>query len=110
MVGRLRRYVKTLGILLILAALFTGMLGCSPGGAAQYSLRISSTAGGTVTTPGEGLFRYASGTVVTLVANPDRGYQFVSWVGNADTIANVKAATTTVTMNNHYFLIANFDD
>jgi hypothetical protein len=48
--------------------------------------------------------------VVTLVANPDRGYQFVSWVGNADTIANVKAATTTVTMNNHYFLIANFDD
>jgi Divergent InlB B-repeat domain len=104
--------VKRVIIFLILGALIAGVVGCSPGGSAGifggYGISISSSIGGTVTTPGEGLFRYAQGTVVTLVAEPDRGYRFVSWVTNAGTITNIYAATTTITVNNYYFVTAMF--
>jgi len=89
------------------------MAGCVsgiPGFTPQYTIKISSTTGGTVTDPGEGLFRYAAGTVVDLVAEADRGYEFVDWVSNAGTIADVYDATTTITLNkNYYFVIADFD-
>ena len=98
----------------MIVALVVGMVGCVPGVpgfTAQYTIRISSTTGGTVTDPGEGLFRYAAGTVVNLVAKSDRGYEFGAWVSNAGTIADVYDATTTITLNkNYYFVIANFDD
>ena len=103
--------MKRASIFLLIVALVVGMTGCEPGFTAQYTIRISSTIGGTVTTPGEGLFRYAAGTVVNLVAEPDRGYSFVGWTTNANTIADVYDATTTITLNkNYYFVIANFDD
>jgi hypothetical protein len=87
------------------------MIGCQPGFTAQYTLKVSSGLGGTVTTPGEGLFRYAAGSVVTLVAEEDRGYGFAGWVSNANTIANTSNATTTITLNkNYYFVIASFKD
>ncbi|HXZ95151.1 MAG TPA: hypothetical protein VEG28_04475 [Dehalococcoidia bacterium] len=99
-------------IFLILGALIIGVAGCSPGGTSGilggYSITISSTAGGKVTSPGEGSFSYAGGTVVNLVAEPDLGYHFVRWTGNAETIANVYAATTTITADNYYFVIAQF--
>jgi uncharacterized protein YkwD len=76
--------------------------------AGQYSLTISSTAGGSVTTPGEGTFIYDAGTVVSLVATPATGYQFVNWTGDVGTIANVNAASTTITMNDSYSIQANF--
>jgi hypothetical protein len=98
-------------IFLILGALIVGVVGCSPGGGGifgGYSITISSTAGGKVTSPGEGSFSYAGGTVVTLVATPDLGYHFVRWTGNAGTIADVYAATTTMAVNNYYFVIAQF--
>jgi uncharacterized repeat protein (TIGR02543 family) len=41
-------------------------------------LTVYSSAGGLVTTPGEGIFVYDPGTVVTLVATPDSGYYFVN--------------------------------
>jgi hypothetical protein len=103
--------VKRVIIFLILGALIVGMVSCSPGGSGVfggYSISISSTIGGKVTTPGEGSFSYAGGTVVTLVATPDLGYHFVNWVTNANTIANVYAATTTITVNNYYFVTALF--
>lgn len=78
-------------------------------GSAQYSLIISSTVGGSVTTPGEGPFSYDGGTAVSLVATPDSGYQFVSWTGNVHAIADVNAASTTITMNDDYSAIANFE-
>jgi hypothetical protein len=107
-------YVKRVIIFLILGALIVGVVGCGPGGIGGifggYSIRISSTIGGTVTAPGEGLFSYAKGTVVTLVAEPDRGYRFACWTSNAGTIANVYAATTTITLNqNYWFVFANFE-
>jgi len=85
------------------------MIGCEPGFTAQYTLKVRSGTGGTVTTPGEGLFRYAAGARVNLVATPERGHGFVGWTTNANTIADAYNATTTVTLNkNYYFVIANF--
>jgi hypothetical protein len=75
----------------------------------RYSLSISSTEGGSVTKPGEGVFLlYVAGRVVDLVATPDSGYRFVNWTGNVDTIADVEDATTTITMNGDYVITANF--
>jgi len=75
----------------------------------EYDLLIASTAGGSVTLPGEGAFTYGPGTVVSLAANPATGYQFDNWTGNVDTIANVNAASTTITMNDSYSITANFE-
>jgi hypothetical protein len=71
-------------------------------------LTTSSTEGGSVTTPGEGMFTYDEGAVVDLVAEADDGYQFDEWTGGVGTIADVHAATTTITMNGNYSIIANF--
>jgi len=74
-----------------------------------YDLTISSTTGGTVTTPGEGTFTYDVGDVVNLVASPGTGYQFDNWTGDVATIADVNDATTTITMNGNYGITANFE-
>jgi len=78
---------------------------------AQYDLTISSTDGGNVTAPGEGLFPdYDAGTVVNLVATPDAGYQFDHWTGGTGNIDDRYAANTTITMNGDYSLTANFEE
>ena len=78
--------------------------------AKPYSLTISSTEGGSVTTPGEGAFIHNVGTVVNLVATPDTGFRFVNWTGDVGTIANVNAASTTITMNGDYSVTASFEE
>jgi len=78
--------------------------------ARSYALTISSTEGGSVTTPGEGTFVYGEGDVVKLVATPDPGYGFVSWTGDVGTVANVNAASTSITMNGDYSVTANFEE
>jgi polyhydroxybutyrate depolymerase len=78
---------------------------------AQYDLTISSTDGGNVTTPGEGLFPdNDAGTVVNLVATPDEGYRFSSWTGTTTTIDDRHAAETTITMEGDYEITANFEE
>jgi hypothetical protein len=74
----------------------------------QYDLIASSTEGGSVATPGQGVFTYDVGTVVDLIAAPAAGYRFVEWTGDVDTIADVHAATTAITMNGVYSITANF--
>lgn len=74
-----------------------------------YRLTISSTAGGSVTEPGEGMFIRTGGTVVTLVAEPAEGYRFVKWTGDVDTIIDVYSDRTAVTMHDSYSIIANFE-
>ncbi len=74
----------------------------------EFSLTVSSTAGGSVTTPGEGTFVYDTGTVVSLVATPVSDYRFVNWTGDTGTLDNVNAASTTITMNGDYSITANF--
>jgi len=74
----------------------------------QYYLTTASTAGGSVTTPGEGTSSYDEGTVVNLVAEPEEGYRFVGWIGDVDAIANIDAASTTISTDGDYSVKANF--
>jgi hypothetical protein len=74
----------------------------------QYDLTTFSTEGGSVTEPGEGVFTYDGGTVVDLVATPDEGYQFDEWTGDVDTIVDIEADVTTITINGDYSITANF--
>jgi hypothetical protein len=76
----------------------------------QCVLTTSSTAGGSVTTPGERSFTYNVGMVVDLVAEPEKGYRFANWSGDVDTIARVSAPTTTITMSGYYSITANFEE
>jgi len=78
--------------------------------AQQYNLAINSTAGGEVIVPGEGGFAYDTGAVIDLEATPDAGYEFVSWSGDVDTIADVAAAETTITVDGDYSVMASFEE
>jgi hypothetical protein len=75
----------------------------------RNSLTISSTSGGSVTTPGEGMFLYDNGTVVNLVAANETHYHFVNWTGDVSSIADVTAPSTNITMNGSYSITANFE-
>jgi hypothetical protein len=46
--------------------------------------------------------------MVILMAEADDGYQFAGWSGEVDTIADVNAATTTITMDSSYSVRADF--
>ena len=98
--------MKKLSILLVTVALVAGSIGCV---GVAYDLTISSTEGGSVTTPGEGTTTCDEGEVVNLKATPDAGYRFVNWTGEVDSIADVENATTTITMNDSYSITANFE-
>ncbi len=74
----------------------------------RYDLTTGSTDGGQVTGPGEGIFNYDCGTVVDLAAEAEAGYRFGQWTGDVGTIANVSAASTTITMQGDYAITANF--
>jgi hypothetical protein len=73
-----------------------------------YTLTISSTGGGSVIIPGQGTFAYDHETVVDLVAMTSTFYNFDKWTGDVDTIADVNAAATTITMNGDYSITAEF--
>jgi len=77
-------------------------------GSDKFQLYITSADGGEVTEPGKGVLSYDEGTVVNLVAEANEGSYFINWNGDVATIANVNAATTTITMNDSYFICANF--
>ncbi len=72
-------------------------------------LTVSSTTGGAVAAPGEGVFSYPLGTEVSLVATPEEGYRFVGWSGEVDTVAGTSSASTTITMDSSYSVAAGFD-
>ncbi len=104
---------------LVAVALIVGMVGCAGSGGngdggESYTLTIDSTTGGTVTVdnvtiPGKAMFTYDPGTVVGLIATPSAGYRFAEWTGDVDTIANVNAASTTITMQGNYEVTADFE-
>jgi hypothetical protein len=75
----------------------------------RRSLTISSTPGGEVVSPGEGMFLYDAGTVVQLAATADEHCHFVEWTGDVSTIGDPHAATTNITMNDSYSIAANFE-
>jgi hypothetical protein len=76
-----------------------------------YTLTISLTSGGNVTTPGIDTYVYGNSTVVPLVAVPDTSnhYHFAGWTGDVGTVADVNAAATNITMDNNYCVKANFE-
>jgi len=101
------RLISVALVTILLFMILGNSIGCG-GGGTQYTLTITSTAGGNVTDPGEGTFTYDAGMVVDLVATPDSGYQFVNWTGDVSTIGFVDAPTTIMTMNGNYTITANF--
>jgi hypothetical protein len=107
-ITRKPNYAKRIAIFLITVFLVSEMVGCFTPFRMQYQLTISSTEGGQVRTPGEGIFTYSEGTVVNLTAEADDAYQFVNWTGNVSNIADVHNSTTTITMNCDYSITANF--
>jgi hypothetical protein len=102
------RSILTLAIVLTLS---TGIIGCGfeaiPEG--QYTLTVSSSRCGYVNSPGEGVFVYDKGTVVDLVANTVGDNPFVEWTGDVGTVADVGAASTSITMNDDYAVTAVFE-
>jgi hypothetical protein len=79
--------------------------------APRRTLTVSSTSGGSVTDPGEDAFEYDHQQIVPIVAEAQVGYEFVEWTGTAVDAGDVDdpcAASTTVTMNGDYTLVANF--
>lgn len=113
-------HVARIGIVLVALALIAGTVGCGEGGAdavgdrESYTLTVDGMAGGVVTVdsvsiPGRGTFTYDAGTVVSLNATADSGYQFVEWTGDVGTVDNVRASQTIITVNGSYFITANFE-
>jgi hypothetical protein len=105
---RRHHYAARVSIFLITVALIAGMVGCVQSVVLSYDLTVASTAGGSVTVPGEGTSTYDEETVVNLVATPDPGYRFINWAGNVSTIGDVDNATTIIVMNDSYFVVGNF--
>ncbi|MCP4543949.1 MAG: right-handed parallel beta-helix repeat-containing protein, partial [Chloroflexi bacterium] len=70
-----------------------------------YNLTTSSTAGGSITTPGEGTFTYNCNAVASLVATPASCYEFAGWTGD---VADPNSAITTITMNESKSVTAGF--
>ena len=76
----------------------------------EYDLTIFSTAGGSVTEPGEGTFTYEEGAMVDLRVAVEESSRFVNWTGDVDTIADVTATATNITMYGDYSITANFEE
>jgi hypothetical protein len=74
-----------------------------------YTLTLGVSGNGS-TSPSVGQHTYAAGTVVSITAAPAGGYRFVNWTGSVGTVANVIAATTAVTMNADYSIMANCEE
>jgi len=106
--------MRKLVILLVTLALIAGVAGCpadpEPVPPVEYSLTLSSSVGGSVTTPGEGTFSYDAGTEVGLVAKPDVGYRFLNWTGDVSNIVDPEAVETVIMMSDHCSITANFED
>jgi exo-poly-alpha-galacturonosidase len=74
-------------------------------------LTVTSTSGGTVTTPGIGTYTYPYGIAVNIAATANTHNHFVNWSGTGVTagkVANPNLASTTITMDANYTVQANF--
>lgn len=100
-------------LLAVVLALSVGFMGCVDEEVpeiTEYKLAVSSTEGGEVTGPGEGIFTYDEGEVVDLMATKGPGYVFDKWTGDVGSIADVEDATTTISMNGDYIIVASFKE
>ena len=70
----------------------------------MHTLTISVNGSGS-TSPTAGKHSYQEGTVVSITATPDSGWQFDSWTGD---VAEPDLTTTTLTMDSNKTITANF--
>jgi uncharacterized repeat protein (TIGR02543 family) len=70
----------------------------------DLTMVVDPTGGGT-TTPAEGVHNYPENEVVAITASPAAGYTFDHWIGD---VADVNAASTTVTMDADQTVTAHF--
>lgn len=82
-------------IAILLCMVLGNSIGCTS--TTNYTLTMSSTAGGSVT-PAVGAHTYSAGAGVNLIATPDGGYRFVNWTAPAGNFTDATAAHTTFTM------------
>ena len=66
----------------------------------QYTLTVTASEGGTVSTEGG---TYDEGTEVTVTATPDDGYEFIEWDGNDN-----QSNSFTISVNSNITIQANF--
>jgi hypothetical protein len=76
----------------------------------NHTITISSTAGGSVTNPGEGAFTYGGNLTIYIQATADDCYHFVKWTGSAVSGKPVDASdpSTSIVVDGDYNLVANF--
>ena len=101
-------HVRRVILLLVTLALVAVIAACN--GPDAYQLSVSGTSGGSVTSPGEGVFTYDPGTVIELVATPDDSYEFRRWTGDTQDITDPNSASTNITMNGDYSVTAEFEE
>ncbi|MCF7974105.1 MAG: leucine-rich repeat domain-containing protein [Phycisphaerae bacterium] len=81
-------------------------------GGIRYTLTITSTQGGSVTVPGEGMQGpYTSSTFIVMNATPNAGYAFSGWTGSAaeaGKVIDAQSASTAVIVDGTYTVTANF--
>lgn len=70
-----------------------------------YSLEINAENGNVSVDPGEGMYGYVEGTIVSLIASPDNGYRFTGWNGDLSGTEN----PVTLTMDSDKTITANFE-
>jgi uncharacterized repeat protein (TIGR02543 family) len=97
--SRKHHYRERLSIFLIMVALIGGMVSCDGTAPLKYDLTVAAdpTAAGTATDETNGS-PYAEGTIVSIKAEANTGYEFVSWTAPAGTFADANAEETTFTM------------
>lgn len=71
-----------------------------PSAPTQYTLTVTASEGGTVSTEGG---TYDEGTEVTVTATPDDGYEFIEWDGNDN-----QSNSFTISINSNLTIQANF--
>ncbi len=103
-----RSLLSKTGLLFAVILVLIG-ISCGQVDDAKVDLQLSSTSGGSVTTPGEGRFAYDQGAEVPLQAKAHPGFRFVSWSGNVDFVADINSVSTTVTVNASSSIRADFE-
>jgi Divergent InlB B-repeat domain len=72
-------------------------------------LMVTSTTGGSVTTPGEGFFVYEYGDTVSLNSHAEDHHHFVNWSGDITSILDPGSSNTSIVMNANCTIQANFE-
>jgi hypothetical protein len=104
----MKRKLMLVALITLLVCTGFGFKASCTAPATEWRLTISSTEGGSVPIPGEGVFWYGDGQAVVLSALPDPGYRFVNWTGRVDAVNHVDQPTTIINMELDYTITANF--